>query len=280
MDVILDQPNNGERTKFWRDPLFENLEVLHATYITHAFTRHSHDGYAIGVIERGGEKFDYGRRKFVAPAGSVVVINPGEPHTGSTATEVGWSYRMFYPDSEILRRIASQMAGRERDVPFFAAPVLRDEQLGSLMGHLHRTLEKSPSALERQSQMLYTLSLLITRYADNRPSLLTLGREPDAVRRVKEFIQAHYSENITLDELAAVANLSQFHLARVFQKETGFPPHTYLTQVRVSRAKRLLDLNLPLAQVASDTGFTDQSHLSRHFKRIVGVPPGQYRNLL
>jgi transcriptional regulator GlxA family with amidase domain len=125
--------------------------------------------------------------------------------------------------------------------------------------------------------MIMALSTLITRHADRRPTPQRTGREDNAVARVREYIHSNYSRNIELEELANAAGLSMYHLIRVFQKETGLPPHAYLTHLRVSRAKKLLDLNLPLSQIALDTGFTDQSHFTRHFKRITGVTPGQYR---
>lgn len=277
MRIISVQPGEPEKTKFWRDPVFANLEVLQATYVTHAFTRHTHPGYAIGVIERGAEYFDYGRGKYCAFAGNSVIINPDEPHTGSAATENGWSYRMFYPEIEILQSLASEIAGREQAVPFFLQPVINDEQLGASIAQLHRVLEKSTSIIERQSHMLATLSYLITRYADKRPKPGSIGREAEAVRLVKEYLHEQYNQNISLEDLAKAANLSQFHLVRVFQKATGLPPHSYLTQLRINRAKKLLESPLSLSQIAIDTGFTDQSHFTRYFKRTVGVSPGQYR---
>jgi AraC-like DNA-binding protein len=97
------------------------------------------------------------------------------------------------------------------------------------------------------------------------------------VQRARDYLDQHYAENVTLDDLAAAASLSPFHLLRVFRRTVGLPPHAYLTGVRVRQARRLLLADLPIADVAAQTGFADQSHLSRHFKRIVGVPPGRYR---
>jgi AraC-like DNA-binding protein len=89
-------------------------------------------------------------------------------------------------------------------------------------------------------------------------------------------MEASYMDNPSLEDLAHIAGLSPFHLTRVFHEATGLPPHTYLTQLRVSRAKQRLQAGDPIADVAAATGFSDQSHLTRRFKRIVGVTPGQF----
>lgn len=98
-----------------------------------------------------------------------------------------------------------------------------------------------------------------------------------AVRRVREYLQENYAQNVSLADLASFADLSAFHLNRVFAKEVGLTPYAYQTQVRIARAKSLLTSGLPPVQVAIATGFYDQSHLGKHFKRLVGVTPGSYK---
>ena len=267
-----------EKTVFWRDPHLRDLEMLQATYITHAFTRHTHDEFGIGVIEGGAEAFDYGHARHVAPAGSVVIVNPGDVHTGQAATSVGWSYRMFYPAASLLEQAASQLTDRPRALPLFSQAVIQDDEMAQRISNLHRTLESTGDPLERESRLLTLLTGLIERYATDRPQPITVGTEDRAVGRVREYLTAHYDQSITLEQLSKVAGLSQFHLLRVFRNHTGLPPHLYLTRLRINRAKRLLRQGRSIAQVALETGFVDQSHLTHQFKRTVGVTPGQYNS--
>jgi AraC-like DNA-binding protein len=97
-----------------------------------------------------------------------------------------------------------------------------------------------------------------------------------AIRRIKEALQDRYAEDLSLGELARIAGMSKCHLVHMFHREVGLPPHAFQIHVHVSRARSLITSGVPLAEVASMTGFADQSHLTRLFKRIVGVPPGQY----
>lgn len=265
-----------EHVKFWHVATLDNLELLHATYVTHTFTPHTHEGFVIGVVERGAEQFKYRRSNHVAPAGSIVIINPGEMHTGSSAAEHGWSYRSLYPSTELLQRAASDIVGRERDIPFFADPVVYDSEMMAEIVLTHRVLEEQTSALERESRLLWTLARLIMRYADDHPRIRPLIKEHMGIQRVRAYLDEYYAENVSLAELAAIAQLSPFHLLRSFRSQMSLPPHAYQIQVRIMRARRLLQMGMPCVDTALAVGFADQSHFTKHFKRIVGVPPGLY----
>jgi AraC-like DNA-binding protein len=271
---------NSEQVKFWQtNELGSRFEVLKATYITHSFARHTHDGFAIGVIECGAETFYYRGETHVAPEGSVVVIDPGEVHTGQAVTREGWKYRMIYPAADLLARAASEAAGQERDVPTFRMPAIYDPVLFENLRQTHIVLEQSPSALERETRLLWTLVQLVRRYATGRTVPSPLGAEHDALSRARQYIHDHYAEDISLETLAQTAHLSPFHLSRLFRERLGLPPHVYLTQLRISRAKDLLNCGWSIADVALATGFADQSHFNKAFKRTVGVAPGQYRKI-
>ncbi len=268
--------NAHEYTHFLRDPAFGNLELLHANYITHAFAPHIHEGFAIGVVEQGVETFRYRHAVHFASAGEIVLINPGEMHTGSAAIEQGWTYRMLYPLASLLQHAASEIVGRQQDIPFFVEPVVSDPAIAAQIAWLHAAFEENTSTLERESQLLWTLTQLIVRHAGSRPVPGKITKEYGSVQRLRTYIEEHYAENISLEFLAHLVNLSPFHLLRTFRDIVGMPPHAYLTQTRINSARRLLMVGTPLAEVAVLVGFADQSHFTKHFKRIVGVSPGLY----
>jgi AraC-like DNA-binding protein len=270
---------SAESAKFWTDPTLDNLELLRASYVTHAFAPHTHEGFAIGVIEAGAETFTYRRRFHIAGAGSVVLINPGEMHTGEALTTgTGWRYRMLYPAASILQRAASEIQGRRMGVPFFAEPVVQDKHIARLLVNLHLSLEENESQLERESRLIWTMAQLVARHADARldANAAPSRAEHGVVGRARAYLEQHLGESVSLDDLSREVNLSAFHLLRVFRNTAGLPPHAYLTQLRLAQAKALLREGRPIADVARAVGFTDQSHLNRHFKRVVGITPGQY----
>ena len=268
-----------EQTNFWHDATLDNLELLHATYVTHSFVPHIHEGYAIGVIVQGAESFAYRGAQHVAGAGSVVLINPAEVHTGQAYATQGWTYRMLYPAAEQLRRVVAQMTGKEADYPFFPSAVVQDALVAHQLVALHKQLEIGVDPLASETLWLTLLTTLIAHHADTHHTLASPTPNVDhvAIQRALMYMHDGYADAISLQDLAALVHLSPYHFVRLFKTELGLPPHTYLTQLRIQRAKRLLSAGQPIAAVAQQVGFTDQSHLTRHFKRIVGVPPGQYQ---
>lgn len=265
-----------EQARLWRAHDLGNLEVLQASYTKHSFARHTHEEFMIGVIEGGGCAFYYRGDTHIALAGSIVLINPGEVHDGSGAETARLAYRALYPAVDVLQRIASEFAGKRQGVPYFTPPVVQDRQVSMLLCSLLESLDMPASALEQESQFCLALAPLIARYAEQRPQARNVGKEHQAVKLVRDYLEAQYAEQVTLAQLASLAQLSPYHLLRVVHAELGLPPHAYLTQVRVARAKKLLGLGMSIPQAALETGFVDQSHLTRHFKRQVGVTPGQY----
>lgn len=265
-----------EECTLWRPEELGGLELLKATYVTHTFAPHSHEGFAIGVIERGVEAFRCRGQMHYAPAGSVVLVNPGDIHTGHAPEAGGWTYRMLYPEPRVLEEAATGLAGRSGGVPFFPQPVVEDPLAAARIRALHASLEQPASALERQSRLLAALVPLVTRHAAHPSGAQPVGAEHEAVRRARDFLEAHPGENVTLEQLSRHAGLSVFHLVRVFRRKWGLPPHAYQIELRVRRARELLRQGEPPGQVAATLGFSDQSHLTREFKRRVGMTPSRY----
>lgn len=265
-----------ETAHLWSVPRVENLRLMRATYVTYAFSRHVHDYFAIGVIESGVQTFSYRREQHITQPRGLFLVNPGEPHDGQSATAAGFTYRVIYPEAGLLQRVAAEIAGRSRDVPFFTDAVINDPALYQAFLRLHVVLEGEISALEGQSRLMTVLAALITRHAATHLRARPSGPERREVARVREYLDAHYADDVTLDDLGTVASLSPYYLVRVFHHEVGLPPHAYLASVRIRRAQDMLATGQPIADVAYATGFSSQSHLTNTFKRFIGVTPSQY----
>jgi AraC-like DNA-binding protein len=151
-----------------------------------------------------------------------------------------------------------------------------DPELFAQFQRLHRALGAGAAAplLERESRLVWALARLIQRYADLEQVVRPLKPERRAVARMVDYLHAHLTRNVRLAELAALTQLSEFHLLRVFRAEMGLPPHAYLIQLRLARAKALLIDGVPPANVAAQVGCADQAHLTRLLKRTFGVTPG------
>lgn len=266
----------NEEAHIWSLPQLNGLSLFRARIVTYAFKRHMHDFFVVGLIENGVQKFSYRRAEHFTPPTGIIVLNPGEAHTGESAVQGGFEYRAFYPDTDLMRRVASDIQGFEHDLPFFGQPVIHDAALFQHIYNLHRTLETNHPSLEQESRLVWVLAQLITRHADAGFRLRPVKPERYETRRIRQYIEDHYAEDIRLDELAALVHWNPFYLLRVFRNDVGLPPHAYLETVRVQRACEFLTQKMGLAEVAYSTGFSSQSHFTTSFKSLIGVTPGQY----
>jgi AraC-like DNA-binding protein len=255
----------------WRVAGLGGLECFRAQALTHHYGRHSHEGYALGVIEAGVGGNHYRGGLHFIPAGQIVLMNPDEAHTGYAAGNQPLTYRMFYLNSSLFQEILPNRAS----LPYFHELCLKDDLWAGRLRRLHSLLETGALALEQQTHFIETFTALAGTYGRS-PLPEAAAYEPGAIRQVKAFLQAHYRQNITLEELAQQVHFSRAYLIRAFRRATGIPPYTYLLQLRIEQAKQLLARGLPPAYIAQEVGFTDQSHLTRHFKSFTALTPKQY----
>jgi hypothetical protein len=172
----------SEQSKVWRISRLRDLELLRGTAFTHSFPRHTHERYAIGVIEQGALGYFYRGENIVAWPGNINLCMPDEVHTGQPATAESWSYRMFYIEVTMLQHGASEIADRPRHLPFFQAGVIADGVVAQQLRQVHRQLETTETPLlEQKTVLLDVPAQLIHRHADDPPPRHRLGHEPHAV---------------------------------------------------------------------------------------------------
>ncbi|MBC8078469.1 MAG: AraC family transcriptional regulator [Chloroflexales bacterium] len=263
-----------------RHDLDVGVDALHALFTTHAFARHWHDYYVIGLVEDGAQTFRCRQSTYLTPRGGLILLNPGDAHTGEVATSAtAFGYRAFYPTTAHVAPLMAEL-GRPDELPSFPSVRIDDPALAASVRQLHAELGADSPAIDRETRWLTVLAALITRYGAGRLALPAAGREPRAVALAQAYIETHASEAVTLAHLAAQVGLSPFHLVRVFHRAMGVPPHAYLESVRISRAQRLIAAGTPLAEVSYAVGYSSQSHFTTRFRRIIGVTPGHYRAAL
>jgi AraC-like DNA-binding protein len=245
------------------------IERLRARFVRHAYERHAHETYAIGMTESGSQSFTCRGARHATRPGAVMLFNPTDLHDGEATTAAGFTYRMLYVPVPLVRRLL----GRE---PAFDRPMAIDAAMARLVARLHDALGPVGSRLDRDEALLRLLTSLARRYAGvvaERPP----SRADGAVQRVRDRLHDAPEDEISLDDLAALSGLSRFHLTRLFQRRFGLAPSAYLRLLRLERAKQMLAEGEMPANVAAALGFVDQAHLTRRFKAAYGLTPGRYR---
>jgi AraC-like DNA-binding protein len=263
----------------WRRacPAGQALDLLHAR-VAEPYAPHVHEEYAVGACTAGREVIRYRGALHHAGPGSVVVLEPGEAHTGGPADPPDFTYRVMYPAAGLLAE--GLLAQGARRLPRFREPVIADPGLAAGLRRLHAALgaglgETEP--LEAESRLSWLFGELVRRHASPSRDV-----EVPGAGRVARLVMAQLADRLVsppaLAEIAAGTGLSRYQLIRSFRTEVGMPPYAWLAQHRVSEARALLERGCRPAEAAALTGFADQAHLTRWFRRVVGVTPGVYRN--
>ncbi len=260
-------------TQHYRIKALDDLELLHTQNVADGYAKHLHEEYALCYLQTGLVKTHYKGSSHLSPAQSFTVMNPTEPHRGEVISEENASYYSLYLSASSLQQVCCEVFAKPV-LPYFGQPIIFDKPLARKLHCFLSALKRSN--LEAQTYYIAFVTQLLQHHADTTFVLPALKQDVSTVERAKNYLHAHYQSDITLDELAGVVGLDRAYLIRTFKKAAGLPPHAYLTQVRLNEAKKQLTRGLPIAEVALNTGFADQSHFSRVFKHTFGITPGAY----
>lgn len=280
------QPGTSQRDWAEMRPLASGgVTLLNAHFTQHRFERHSHETYSIGVTRSGVQTFACRGARHASLAGDVILFNPDEPHDGSRGTEAGFGYSMLYVDAALVhawmgdRGAAgggahdhSNMATR-----YFKAPLVHDPQGALLLQQAVAAVAERQESLHGEERTAATVQALLGRHGEVRvdwAQSVDPGRQRMAL--VREYLDAHFADDVTVQALATQAGLSRAHLTRAFTATYGMAPHAYLNMVRIRRAQAALRQGNAVADVAAACGFADQSHLTRRFKGQVGMAPARW----
>ncbi|MFE5188549.1 AraC family transcriptional regulator [Streptomyces sp. NPDC056628] len=265
----------GEKARHWRYAELPDVDLLRAHYIRKAFVRHTHEHFVIAAIADGVEVFHHRGADQYAGAGALALVNPDTPHTGRAGVPEGWRYGAVYPSPRVVAEIAAETTSI-KGTPGFVRPVLDDPYAVSLVHQVLRAADEG-NALAADTLLRVAVTRLLRLNGGPLPQREVRSAGARVAAHAREVLERRMAEPPSLEQLAGDLDTGPFALLRAFRDTYGMPPHTWLTDARVRRARRMLDAGVSPAEAALAVGFTDQPHLNRHFSRIVGVPPGAYQ---
>jgi AraC-like DNA-binding protein len=261
------EPRDAPTIRAWKPPIPGVREVLHARFTDHAYPLHTHDAWTLFIVDDGAVRYDLGRHERLAAPSMVSVLPPHVAHDGRPAREGGYRKRVIYLEPEVLGESA---VGRSVDRPVVLATGLRGE-----VAALHDALGCIDDALDAETRLAFVVERIRASFGlDRTPSADTAPH--DAAEALRAFLDARRFDQVTLSEASTAIGSTLTQAARAFSDTFGISPHAYVIGRRLDAARtRILD-GEPLADVAASVGFCDQAHLTRRFKRFLGVTPGRF----
>ncbi|MFQ1001270.1 helix-turn-helix domain-containing protein [Modestobacter sp. SSW1-42] len=251
----------------WRPAVPGLTEVLHAHFTDHVYPAHTHEAWTLLLVDDGAVRYDLDRHPHGATRGLVTLLPPGVPHDGRSSSAAGFRKRVLYLDPGTL--------GADRVGTAVDQPAVDDPALRARLSALHAALSPGGDALEAESRLGFVLERL-AQHLDRAVVAAPDVRDDALADRVRELIDARVAEGLSLTETAETFGVHPTSVVRAFTRRHGLPPHRYLTGRRIDLARRLLLAGMPAAEVATAAGFADQSHLTRHFRRMLDTTPGAY----
>ncbi len=250
-----------------------NIDFAFYNLSHHSFCRHFHDHYVVEFVVNGADKFYCDGKTYTAENNQLVLINPGEVHTGSTIKDTPLHYFSMYPDKNNLRQIADSL---HIHLPWdfrFAKTVLDYPTLIIKFGKLFDSLRSDEDLLQQEEYFFDCMRALLCQ----RPRESNDSYKYDArVQVLIDYIRTHFKEDLSLQDMAHLARLNPFHLSRLFKKTTGVSPYEYLVITRTEHARQLLRKGYRVQQAAIDSGFYDTSHFNRSLRKITGTSPRSF----
>lgn len=262
------------RTVVYDDDL--RIEAYRFEGIVQPFPNHFHEYYVIGFVEEGERCLSCKNQEYIIKRGNIVLFNPGDNHTCVQSDEGTLDYRGFNITKEVMLDLTEEVTGK-RELPGFSRNVINDEEVTCYLRPLHELVMKGSCEFDKEETLLLLISTLIQQYG--QPFENCIPECPDEIEKACAFMEQHYTERIYLDQICCYAGLSKSTLLRAFTRSKGVTPYRYLENIRIGKAKKLLEHGMTPIEAALQTGFSDQSHFTNYFDQFIGISPGVYREI-
>lgn len=268
--------NPSTANRFWRDPALPFVESRHASDSAACYTPHTHPTLSIGAIDCGHIVMSLGEQKIPLESGCLVIVEPHQVHACNAANGGPWSYQMLYLDVAWARQVLTE-SGAPADLVL--PPALRQPASYQAYCRLNALLFSPAGTDDKEAALIAFLGDLYAACqplaSAAKPNTATPDLAPH-LAPLKALLNEQCDLPWPLAELAARAGLSRYQLIRAFRADSGMTPHAWLLDARINRAKQLLRAGQPLAEVAHQLHFADQSHFQRVFKERVAATPKAY----
>jgi len=254
-----------------------DIEAYNLSGIVQKFPNHFHEYYVIGFIEGGKRHLWCKGKEYDTSAGDLILFNPRDNHYCAPVNGELLDYRAVNIKPEVMSRAVKEITG-EAYMPYFTETVVYKSDITQSVQDLYRAVLNDAPLLEKEENLFFLLDQILREYASDFESADVL-RPNRQIQSLCQYMEEHFAENVTLDELLSMTDFGKSYLLRSFTRQTGVSPYRYLQTIRLDKAKRFLEEGIAPIDAAGMAGFSDQSHFTHFFKEFIGLTPKQYQRI-
>jgi len=244
--------------------------------IMQKFPNHFHEYYVIGFVEFGKRHLTCKNKDYFIDAGDLLLFNPLDNHACQQVDNKPLDWRSININEDIMRATVKQITGIGY-LPKFTTTVAYHGEAVLPLSELHGLIMERSKDFEKEEIFFFLIEQLIKEYTG--PAGESLSEVSEEIGKACTYMESHFAELITLDDLSKLSNLNKYTLLRNFTKQRGVTPYQYLETIRIGEAKKLLEKGIDPLDAAMQTGFADQSHFTKFFKKLIGLTPKQYGDI-
>lgn len=253
------------------------IEAYHLSGIVQKFPNHFHEYYVIGFIEGGRRHLWCRNKEYDLSRGDLILFNPRDNHYCAPVNGELLDYRAANINPEVMLRLAKDIMGKDF-TPHFSQNVVYQSDIAQSISTLYSAIVNDRPKIEKEEALYFLLEQILEEYTDSFEEADLSVPNPQ-IRTLCHYMEEHFEENVTLDDLLSMTNFGKSYLLRSFTKQVGVSPYRYLQTIRLDKAKKFLEQGIPPVEAAAMAGFSDQSHFTNFFKEFIGLTPKQYQKI-
>lgn len=259
----------------YRSPPLTGIKALSCSS-EFAFDNHIHSGHVLWLNSAGGENFKVLGTSSVLQPGSISIIEPGIVHSNHPTAKSKRHLRSLYLEQDFFLHLEELITGTSTQKYNFPTKVINNKGYWQSALALHEAIITGQNRLFIEELCVALFTQIGGLHFDSPSNCHATGKHDLRINTIIDYMRAHLGTEISLNTLAEIASCTSFHVIRLFKETVGMSPHAYLIQLRLERARELIDTGNTIVDAAINSGFSDQSHLTRRFKKRFGITPGKY----
>lgn len=253
------------------------IEAYNLSGIVQKFPNHFHDYYVIGFIEGGRRHLWCKGKEYDTSPGDLILFNPRDNHYCAPIDGENLDYRCVNIPVDVMTQSVKEITGLDY-TPRFTCNVVYQSDITDSLNTLYLSILNHAPRFEKEEALFFLLEQVLSEYSVPEREKDTPVSMPQ-IQALCEYMEEHFAESITLDDLLSMTDFGKSYLLRCFTRQVGVSPYRYLQTVRLSKAKKFLEQGIPPIEAADMAGFSDQSHFTNFFKEFIGLTPKQYQRI-